>query len=377
METTNQNELVHSPVFDEQGALTFGTFPLDLGMSQLVNADKDTIILADGRLVKLAGGDDDIAILAADRNMRVKQTLIHLYLSGLNLATTRDYFAEAYGSSKEFWDKLTKLTGFSKTKLENEIKISQGFSRKEIESLAEAGATQSTVIRLLKASPAVKEEVIAQAEQGRVITSAVANEIMEWNEEEEDDEDDEDREPLTPTQNASNQTGDLTANKQQVENTCVDISATTVVSCEEVITEENYASSVKLLEKRLQGLLNAIEAGRNRSFAIRGQSIREEQAIVLATFYNIKLPSARAEKGEPHWVAEAREMLPKGVAKEFRALYVMALVDGYLGYIRNEPSKPAIYETFTKYLKEDSRKACHNLFDVGFTQAKLEAESIK
>jgi len=375
METTNQNELVHlSQALTESGSLALGALPLDLGMSQLSAMEKDTIVLADGRLIKLAGGDDDIAILAADRNMRVKQTLIHLYLSGTNLATTRDYFAEAYGSSKEFWDKLTKLTGFSKAKLENEIRISQGFSKKEIESLAEAGATQSTVIRLLKASPTVKEEVIAQAEQGRVITSAVASEIMEWNEEEED-EDDEDNVDREPLQNASNQTGDSTGNKSKVENTCVDISAT--VSCEEVLTEEDYTSTVKLLEERLQGLLNAIEAGRNRSFAIRGQSIREEQAIVLATFYNIKLPSTRAEKDEPHWITEARELLPKGVAKEFRPLYIMALVDGYLGYIRSEPSKPAIYQSFIKYLKEDSRKACHNLFDVGFAQAKLEAESAK
>jgi|GEM_PF-4108645 len=379
METTNQNELVYSSqALTESGSLALGALPLDLGMSQLSAIEKDTIILADGRLVRLTGTDEDIQLIAADRGMRVKQTLIHLYLSGLNLATARDYFVEAYGSHKEFWEKITEKTGFSKAKLENEIKISQGFTKQEIESLAEAGATQSIAIRLLKASPAVKEEVIVQAEQGRVITSAVASEIIEWNEEEdEDDENNVDREPPTPTQNASNQTGDLTANKQQVENTCVDISATTVVSCEEVITEEHYASSVKLLEKRLQGLLNAIEAGRNRSFAIRGQSIREEQAIVLATFYNIKLPSSRAEKDESHWIAEARELLPKGVAKEFRPLYIMALVDGYLGYIRNEPSKPAIYETFTKYLKEDSRKACHNLFDVGFTQARLEAESIK
>jgi hypothetical protein len=379
METTNQNELVYSSqALTESGSLALGALPLDLGMSQLSAIEKDTIILADGRLVRLTGTDEDIQLIAADRGMRVKQTLIHLYLSGLNLATARDYFVEAYGSHKEFWEKITEKTGFSKAKLENEIKISQGFTKQEIESLAEAGATQSIAIRLLKASPAVKEEVIVQAEQGRVITSAVASEIMEWNEEEEeeeeDDEDGEDREPITPTQNASNQT-DNSAAKKQVENT-YDISAT-VVSCEEVITEENYASSVKLLEKRLQGLLNAIEAGRNRSFAIRGQSIREEQAIVLATFYNIKLPSSRAEKDESHWIAEARELLPKGVAKEFRPLYIMALVDGYLGYIRNEPSKPAIYETFTKYLKEDSRKACHNLFDVGFTQAKLEAESIK
>ena len=48
METTNQNGLVHSSqVINEQGSLTLGALPLDLGMSQLANAEKDTIILAD------------------------------------------------------------------------------------------------------------------------------------------------------------------------------------------------------------------------------------------------------------------------------------------------------------------------------------------
>jgi len=381
METTNQNGLVNSSqIVAENGSLTLGTLPIDLGMSQLANANKNTIILADGRVVKLTGTEDDLRYLAEDRSIRVKQTLIHLYLSGLNLANTRDYFTKEYGSAKEFWQKMTDLTNYSKAKLENEIKISQGFTAEEIQSLAEAGATQSTAIRLLKASPAKKEEVIAQAQQGRLITSAVASEIIEMNDEDEEDIGSNSQVGNTLFQSTQNESTDDKKNNSENINqgttqNCVDVPAT--VSYEEIVTEENYVSNVKLLEQRLQSLLNAIEAGRNKSFAIRGQSIREEQAVVLAEFYNIKLPNLRPEESEPNWIAEARNLLPKGVAKKFTPLYVMALVDGYLGYIRNQPNKPKIYEVFPKYLSKDAEKACHDIFDVGFAQAKAEAEASK
>lgn len=383
MKTTQTNIVHSSQVVSETGALSLGVLPLDLGMSQLVNADKNTVILADGRLVKLTGTDEDIQLIAADRNMRVKQTLIHLYLSGLNLAITRDYFVEAYGSPKAFWDKMTELTGFSRGKLENEIRISQGFTAEEIKTLAEAGATQSTAVRLLKASPAKKEEVVAQAEQGRLITPAVASEIMEMNEENGNSEDEHQVQVNLTEKEFLAKYGseiplvELIEEKVSVNNgqvapqACVDIPAT--VSYEEIVTEENYVSNIKLLEQRLQGLLNAIEIGRNKSFTVRGQAHREEQAIVLAEFYNIKLPNLRPEEGEPNWIAEARKLLPKGVAQKFTSLYLMALVDGYLGYIRNQPNKPQIYEVFPKYLKKDSEKACHDIFDVGFAQAKAEA----
>ena len=369
METT-QSSIVHSSqVIDEAGSLTFGeTLPFDMGMSQLSEAGKDTIILADGRLIKLTGTDEDIQLIAADRNMRLKQTLIHLYLSGLNLVKVRDYFIDAYGSPKEFWQKMFDLTGYSRSKLESEIRISQGFTLQEIESLADVGATQSVAIRLLKASPAKKEEVIAQAEQGRLITNAVVTEIIETNEEDDD---------IVSNKEYQSQ---VTAIEEEISTkygkvipqNYVEVPAT--VTYEEIATED-YASSIKLLEQRLQSLLNAIEVGRNKSFAIRGQSIREEQAIVLAEFYNIKLPIREPQENEPVWVTEARKLLPKGVAQKFTPLYIMALVDGYLGYIRNQEGKPKIYEVFPKYLSKDAGEACNNIFDVGFAQAKLEAEA--
>lgn len=374
METTTQSSIVHaSQVIDEEGTLTFGaTLPFDMGMSQLSEAGKDTIILADGRLVKLTGTDEDIRLIAADRNMRLKQTLFHLYLSGLNLVKARDYFIDAYGSPKEFWQKMVSLTGYSRGKLESEIKISQGFTLQEIESLADAGTTQSVAIRLLKAAPAKKEEVIAQAEQGRLITSAVASEILEMNDENEEEVDGDSQVEATNKANEGKK-DDSGSVKQEAVHNYIDIPAT--VSYEEVVTEEKYTENIKLLEQRLQSLLNAIEVGRNKSFAVRGQSIREEQAVVLAEFYNIKLPNLKPQKNEPVWVAEARKLLPKGVAQKFTPLYIMALVDGYLGYIRNQEDKPKIYEVFPKYLSKDAEKACNNIFDVGFAQAKLEAEA--
>ena len=367
METTQS--IVHaSQVIDEAGNLTLGALPLDMGMSQLVNAGKDTIILADGRLVKITGTHEDIELVVADRNIRVKLTLCNLYLLGLNLVVIRNLFMEQYGSLKEFWEVTTRLTGYSKAKLENEIKISQGFTLQEIEALSDAGATQSVTIRLLKASPAKKEEVIAQAEQGRLITNAVVTEIIETNEEDDDIVSDKEFQAQATAieEEISTKYGKV------IPQNYVEVPAT--VTYEEIATED-YASSIKLLEQRLQGLLNAIEVGRNKSFAIRGQSIREEQAIVLAEFYNIRLPIREPQENEPVWMTEARKLLPKGVAQKFTPLYIMALVDGYLGYIRNQEDKPKIYEVFPKYLSKDAGEACNNIFDVGFAQAKLEAEA--
>lgn len=385
METT-QADIVHSSqVVSETGALSFGVLPLDLGMSQLANADKNTIILADGRLVKLTGTDEDIQLIAADRNMRVKQTLIHLYLSGLNLAITRDYFVEAYGSPKAFWDKMTELTGFSRGKLENEIRISQGFTAEEIESLAEAGVSQSIAVRLLKAAPAAKAEAVQEARQGRRITNAVVDELTGKDEEEEDAQDDNiDVEPIGSKEHLNglqSATTDTELDTDQI----IDVQGSFVDYKNLVTDGKDYVPSTKTAEERLQGLLASLYRLKDKHEidTVRGGSLRVGITNeALAEFYGITLPEIEEKKDEPQWVEEARGKLPITSKRKFNANYLMAYVDGHLAYINGETVAPTSYEKLclTVYKEKEKEKieamleAMYDIWAIGYGLAKAVSE---
>lgn len=386
METTNQNgHIVHaSQVINEQGALTLGVLPFDLGMSKLAHAEKNTIILADGRLIKLTGTDEDIQLIAADRGMRVKQTLIHLYLSGLNLATARDYFVEAYGSQKEFWEKMTKETGFSKAKLENEIKISQGFTQDEIEKLAESGATQSIAVRLLKASSAKKEEVLNEIKEGLTPTNAVIDELLA----EDDKNEDKEKEESETTASNSNKAFVKSENKvsgdlgKQIEKpaseACVDVAGSFQSYTNLVKNTGDYTPQYIALEERLNAVLEEVERNRTKHElkTVRGLSLRCGMANVLARYYGITLPSEAEGENEPQWMTELRDKLPKRQNREFTSNFVMAFVEGHLGAIKSESEVPN-YEALliNKLMSKEAIECLYDIWAVGFAQGKLGVEA--
>lgn len=371
METTQS--IVHSSqVIDEAGSLTFGeTLPFDMGVSQLVNAGKDTIILADGRLVKLTGTDEDIQLIAADRNMRLKQTLIHLYLSGLNLAKVRDYFIDAYGSPKEFWQKMFDLTGYSRSKLESEIRISQGFTLQEIESLADVGATQSVAIRLLKSAPSVRSEAVEEARQGKSITNALVDELTGEDDENEDAVgDNDDDEPVNGNKGSSGSQSVAVEDADQV----IDVEGSFTDYKDLVQDAKDYSPSSKSADERLQSLVASIYKirAKHEITTVRGESLRTGTAILLAGFYGITLPEEEEQKNEPDWVKAARNKLPKTIGRRFTPLYLMAFVDGHLAFINGETDAPTIYEDlYPKTLKKkESVEAMYDVWAVGYGLAK-------
>lgn len=381
METTNQNGLVLSQVVTQDGSLTLGTLPLDLGMSQVAGLEKDTIILADGSQVKLTGTEQAIKLVVADRDMRLKQTLVHLYLSGLNMEIARNYFREAYGDDKKFWEKMTEKTGYSKAKLKNEIKISQGFTQEQIESLTKVGTPQSVAIRLLTASPAAKSEAVEEARQGKRVTNAVVDELTGKDEEESDAQDDniDDElitvmQPSIPFENNGNSSNSQPVNAEPTEQT-IDVQGSFVNYKDLVQDVKDYAPSTKSTEERLQGLVASIYRIRKKHelATIRGESLNCGAAILLAEFYGIVLPEESEKEDEPSWVKDARNKLSnKKLGRKFIPLYIMAFVDGHLAFLNGETDAPDIYETLypAKFKEKEKVEAMYDLWAVGYGLAK-------
>ena len=369
METT-QSIVYASQVIDEAGNLTVGTLPLDLGVSQLANAGKDTIILANGQLITLTGDDNDFRLLVADRNIRLRQTLFHLYLGGLNLERMRDYFIKAYGSPKEFWLKLCNLTGYSRSKLEAEIKISQGFTLADIQSLAEVGTTQAIAIRLLKAAPSVKSEAVEEARQGKSITKALVDELT-------GEEDDENEDVVGNNDNKSASSGSSSGSRSvAVEDAdrVIDVEGSFTDYKDLVKDAKDYSPSLKSADERLQNLVVSIYKirAKHEITTVRGESLRTGMAIILAEFYGITLPEEEEQKNEPNWVKEARNKLPKTIGRRFTSLYLMAFVDGHLAFINGETDAPAVYEDlYPKTLKKkENVEAMYDVWAIGYGLAK-------
>ena len=374
METT-QSIVYASQVIDEAGNLTLGTLPLDLGVSQLANAGKDTIILANGQLITLTGDDNDFRLLVADRNIRLRQTLFHLYLGGLNLERMRDYFIKAYGSPKEFWQKMFDLTGYSRSKLEAEIKISQGFTLADIQSLAEVGTTQAIAIRLLKAAPSVKSEAVEEARQGKSITKALVDELT-------GEEDDENEDAVGNNDNKLASSGSSSGSRSvAVEDAdkVIDVEGSFTDYKDLVQDAKDYSPSSKSADERLQNLVASIYKirAKHEITTIRGESLRTGTAIILAEFYGITLPKEEEQTNEPNWVKEARNKLPKTIGRRFAPLYLMAFVEGHLAFINGETDAPAVYEDlYPKTLKKkESVEAMYDVWAVGYGLAKASKQS--
>lgn len=382
METTNQNRLVNSSqiVVTDNGNLTLGTLPLDLGMSQVAEAGTDTLILSDGQLVRLTGADEDIDAVVQDYSFRLKQTLVHLYLLGRNLITVRDFFQNHYGTTKEFWTKITKATGFSRAKLEHEIKLAQGFSLEEIQSLSEVGTSQSIAVRLLKAAPTAKSEAIEEARQGKRITNAVVDELTGKDDEKDDAQDDNiDHEPIEviqpsiPFENNGNSTNSQSVKSERTEQT-IDVQGSFVNYKDLVQDAKDYVPSTKSTEQRLEGLVASIYRIREKHeiTTVRGESLRTGMTTVLAEFYGITLPEIEEKENEADWVKDARNKLPKGVKRKFNPLYLMAFVDGHLAFINGETDAPAVYEKLhpTTFKEKEKLEAMYDLWAVGYGLAK-------
>ena len=375
METTNQNGLVHSSqVINEQGSLTLGTLPLDLGMSQAFNVGEDAIVLADGRIVELTGTDEDIDIVVADCIFRLKQTLAHSYWIGKNLLSAKDFFQKSYGSTKEFWKKVTQATGLSRATLENRIRIYQNFTAQEVQTLTEAGVTQSIANRLLKASPVAKSEAVEEARQGKRITNAVVDELTgkddEWADATDDNIDDE----PTEIDESSNGSRHTTTATQSATEQVIDVQGSFINYRDLVTDSKDYVPSSKSTEERLQGLVASIYRIREKHeiTTVRGESLRTGMTTVLAEFYGITLPEVEEQEDEPNWVKDARNKLPKGVKRKFNALYLMAFVDGHLAFINGETDAPAVYEKLhpTTFKEKEKVEAMYDLWAVGYGLAK-------
>lgn len=372
--------LTSNQILGESQALVFGNLPLDCGLSKLDEADNSSVILSDGRVVKLTGTHEDIVLVSQDRGMRVKQTLAHLYLNGRNLAVTRDTFISQYGNTNEFWKTLTALTGFSRAKLENEIKIAENFTADEISLLVDAGASQTIAVKLLKNS-SLKKEALEEAKEGKLLTHSVVQELSE--QVGADIEDDADTnvvaEPTKTSKLVSDlQTGESASSTPQV----IGIPATPSVAYSQLVTDtKDFVAAQNTSAERLENLLNAVWTARNKHdlSTVRGEAIRTATCQILAGFFGITLPNEHENEDEPKWIKEMRDKLPKTQRRRISAIFLMAYTEGHLGFIQGDSNPPQAYEgLFTaKRMTRDSVDALYELWAIGYAQAKFSANSAK
>lgn len=401
----SESIVISSQVVSDGGdlALNLDALPLDLGLSQLLNTDDKHVVLSDGQVVKLTGTDDDILAVTRDFNFRSRHMVINAYASGVNLLRLRDYLVNTCGySQKQFWEKVTALTEYSKGPLEKRIKMAEGYTQEQMQRLAVAGLTQTTAVLLLKASPEKREEVLAEAEQGIQLSKAVVNEIIgepegDDEDEDEDEADSEDEDKKAPakskkgssgggggggsrsaantqaTSSASTKTG-KSVEMQPATDVTIDVAGSFTNYADLITDVKDFTPQSVTLEQRFNNLVRAIETARTKHelSTVRGLAVRGVTTDFLTAVFGIEVPPEIETEGEPEWVKALRDKLPKSVNKQFKPIYVMAFVDGHLGAINGEKAAPTAYEGLIKgkTLKREGVDCLYELWAEGFAQGK-------
>jgi len=390
---TNESIVIASQVVSENGQLALGDIPLDLGLAQLLNSAEDQVVLSDGKVVKLTGTDDDILAVAMDYNLRSRHAVINAYMGGVNLARLRNNLVDTCGYSvKQFYEKVTALTGYSRGPLEKRIKMAEAYSKEQMQLLAEAGATQATALLLLKASPEKREEVLDEAREGLQLNNQVVSEILGVDDEDEDDNDDESS-PSGDNKSSSGgggggngggggggSTSTKTAKSvkpkpatEAASDAVIDVEGSFTNYTDVVQDVKDYSPQNISIEQRFRNVIAAVEDSRTKHelSTVRGEAVRCAMANVLAGVYGIQIPTEVETKNEPEWFKALREKLP--INKKtggFKSLYVMAFIDGHLAVVNKEEAAPIAYEGLLKTMKKEEVDALYDLWSEGFAQGK-------
>ena len=372
------NSIVASQVVNESGQLALGDIPLDLGLSQLLESTEDQVVLSDGQVIKLTGSDDDILAVTMDYNFRSRHAVINAYMGGINLSRLRTYLVDICGySAKEFYQKVTALTGYSRGSLEKRIKMAEGYSKEQMKLLAEAGATQATVLLLLKASPEKREEVLSEAEEGLTLNNAVVAELLGTDE----DDDETEKAPAKSKESSGGGGGGASAPTKTAKSVEAGFATDTIIDVEgsstryaDLITDtKDYIHQNIPLEQRFNQVIAAIEESRTKHklSTVRGEAVRCAMTSVLAGVYGIEIPTEIETENEPKWFKALRDKLPiNSKTKEFKTLFVMAFIDGHLGFINGEKEPPAAYEDLLETKKKEDVDCLYELWAEGFAQGK-------
>lgn len=374
------NSIVASQVVNESGELVLGDIPLDLGLSQLLESTEDQVVLSDGQVIKLTGSDDDILAVTMDYNFRSRHAVINAYIAGTNLLRLRNNLVDVCGYSvKEFYQKITALTGYSRGPLEKRIKMAEGYSKEQMQLLAESGATQATALLLLKSSPEKREEVFSEAQEGLRLNNTVVAELLDTDED--DDEADDEAEKVPPKSQKSSGSDGASAPSETAKSVEAKPATDTVIDVEgsftsysDLITDtKDYTHQDTPLEQRFNQVIAAIEDSRTKHKlnTVRGEAVRCAMANVLAGVYAIEIPTEIETENEPKWFKALRDKLPiNSKTKEFKALFVMAFIDGHLSVINGEKEPPAAYEDLLKTMKKEDVDCLYELWAEGFAQGK-------
>ena len=374
------NSIVASQVVNESGELVLGDIPLDLGLSQLLESTDAQVVLSDGQVIKLTGSDDDILAVTMDYNFRSRHAVINAYMGGINLSRLRTYLVDICGySAKEFYQKVTALTGYSRGSLEKRIKMAEGYSKEQMQLLAESGATQATALLLLKASPEKREEVFSEAQEGLRLNHTVVAELLGTDED--DDEADDEAEKVPPKSQKSSGSDGASAPSETAKSVEAKPATDTVIDVEgsftsysDLITDtKDYTHQDTPLEQRFNQVIAAIEDSRTKHKlnTVRGEAVRCAMANVLAGVYAIEIPTEIETENEPKWFKVLRDKLPiNSKTKEFKALFVMAFIDGHLSVINGEKEPPAAYEDLLETKKKEDVDCLYELWAEGFAQGK-------
>ena len=397
-----ESEIVTShQVLTEDGSLIIGNLPLDLGLSKLLNSSDSEVVMADGTVITLTGEDNDFLAVTDDFNFRDRQILANVYCSGTNLLRLRDFMTKTYDySEKDFWDRATKLTKYKRTSLDNRMKIAAGYSKEEMKLLMESGATQSGALRMLRAAPEKRAEVLQEAREGLQVNKAVLDEMLGKDEDFEDEDTDtsdtdteakeetetslfDSKKPSTAKAANSASTNAALPNKtaKSVKPVLPDKSASNAIvdvqgsfrSYTESTDTKDYTPQYIALEQRFNLVAAEIEIARTKYelTTVRGLAVRCAMTMVQAAIYGITLPSKVEAKNEPEWVKEMRDLLPEKQNREFSSKFLMPFVEGHLDAMKGETTAPFAYDLLKKSMSEKAVSCLYEFWQRGFAQQQL------
>ena len=368
---TNTN-IVQFPVNHFQNEIaTITAIPLDAGMSSLAFSNEDQIILADGSIRTLTGTDEDLAYLAYDRGVRLKQTLFHVKISGLNMQRARDFYIKTYDDGEKlFWETMTKLTGFSKKKLADEIRISEAYSDEEINLLQEQKVT-TTVALKFASKPAARKELLQiaaeRAEEGTTLSNKMAMDLLE--------EESGAKDKATESKQA-----------EKPNNEPLPLPELSVPPILEPEIKEEAAlipqklsepQAINAIESSIENVLSVVNLTRfaYEISTVRGEVSRKNGAWILAAHYGIPVPSELPPEGEEEvWLQDLRAMLPEDSKNKLKIgpLYFIAFVEGWIAFLQGEKSAPKDYESLLTQnrVKDSGLKAIYRFWNAGRKMAK-------
>lgn len=339
----NTTATVDAAVDIDAAAITIAEVIFDSSLDKFAEAS-NTLVFLNGETRVFTGTEEDLDFLVGDFNARAKQTLATLYGMGANLSRALEVFKDSYQNGEEvFFEMMTKRTGYSRSKLKNEMRIYESYSFEEVQLLLSRGVTQVMAIRA--ASKGKQKALVGECEQinGKISSEAIDDIAPQ-----------DARKKKTKSEKSSNESNRSSSNEKRHKNVPDG-------DCEEDEAEmrafESFEYSIpgqtltpltkndlaKDIEAKIQRLAQiAIDVAKDQIITSReGKQKRFIASQINAVLNDVPLPSTEATlEDQEDWIKEIQSTFNiKGFEKKNWyqvAWYRNAFVEGWMGFLNNQ-----------------------------------------